>query len=267
MRRPFVAIAVLGLFVVVVPLAAHDTWLLPSSMRVPVGRPVTLALTSGMAFPADDFAIAAKRVTRANVRLAGATTNLATPVPSTLSLRYRWTPSTVGVAAIALELAPKTLLLAPEKIEEYFTDINASKSLRAAWDSIPRPKQWRESYSKHASSFVRVGEPAGDSSWHVPLGMGFELVPEDNPTELRVGQMVRVRAVRGGAPVANLEVGFQFENETHVSFATTDANGRAAMKLSKAGRWLINSTSLRRTQKPNLEWESDFATMTVAVGR
>jgi len=267
MRRPFGAIAVVGLFVVVVPLAAHDTWLLPSSMRVPVGRQVTLSLTSGMAFPVDDFAIAAKRVTRANVRLAGATTNLATPAPSTLSLRYRWTPSATGIAAIALELAPKSLVLAPEKIEEYFLDINASKSLRAAWDSIPSPKQWRESYSKHASSFVRVGEPVGDSSWHAPLGMGFELLPEDNPTELRAGQTVHVRALRRGTPVANLEVGFQVENETNVSFATTDANGRASMKLSKDGRWLIHSTNLRRTRKPNLEWESDFATMTVAVRR
>ncbi|MEO7363000.1 MAG: hypothetical protein ABI120_21885 [Gemmatimonadaceae bacterium] len=35
MRRPFLAIALVGLFVVGVPLAAHDTWLLPSSMRVP----------------------------------------------------------------------------------------------------------------------------------------------------------------------------------------------------------------------------------------
>ncbi|MEO7362999.1 MAG: DUF4198 domain-containing protein [Gemmatimonadaceae bacterium] len=132
---------------------------------------------------------------------------------------------------------------------------------------MPRPKQWRESYSKHGSSFVRVGASARDSSWQAPLGMGFELVPKDNPTELRAGQTVQVRVLRGGVPVANLEVGFQFENETHVSFATTDKNGRASMKLSKEGRWLINSTNLRRTRKPNLEWESDFATMTVAVGR
>lgn len=248
-------------------LSAHDTWLLPDSLRTTVNHKVIFSLTSGDAFPVDDFAIDPKRVTRADVRLANKTTRLTTPVSGKFSLNYGWTPTNSGIAVIAIELAPKTLTLTPDKIEEYFTDINASKSLRATWDSVPKPKQWRESYTKHAATFILVGERSTDSSWHQPLGMGFEIIPDVNPTTLKAGDILRVRAVRAGKPVANLEVGFQFQNDKQVSFATTSAAGSAQMKLSKAGRWLVNATSLRRATKANLEWESDFATMTVGVGK
>lgn len=244
---------------------AHDTWLLPRSLRVPVGRAVTLSLTSGMAFPADDFAIKASRVARATVRLAGQVTPLATPVPASRSLHYEWTPRANGVGGLAVELAPNTLTLSPDKIEEYFADINASSELRAKWDSVPAPRHWRESYTKHAASFVRVGSPGADSSWREPLGMGLEIVPEVNPTALHAHQMFRVRVLRGGRPDPGVEVGLQREGDAHVAFTRTDEGGRATMRIPGSARWLVNVTDLRRSTRAGLEWESDFATLTIAV--
>lgn len=260
-----VAAMAIAMLVAATVAVAHDTWLLPQSLRVPVGRPVLLSLTSGMAFPADDFAIKPARVTRATVRLAGERTNLARPRSTTLSLRYEWTPRTSGIAGLAVELAPKTLTLARDKIEEYFTEINASRELRATWDSMPLPRRWRESYTKHTASFVRVGNPRSDSSWREPLGMGFEIVPEVDPTELHVGQTFPVRVERGGRPVARLPVGLQNEGDAHVSFSTTDASGRARMELTHGGRWLLSVTDLRRSHAHGIEWVSDFATLTIAV--
>ena len=95
--------------------------------------------------------------------------------------------------------------------------------------------------------------------------MGFEIVPELDPTTLLAGDAFSVRVIRSGAPVANLQVRLQHEGDAHVSFASTDAAGRARMTLSKPGRWLVNATDLRRSHKAGLEWESDFATLTIAT--
>lgn len=263
--RLFAAFAIAAFAVFARDLSAHDTWLLPASMRVPVGKPVMLSLTSGMAFPVDDFVIDAKRITRANVRLAGVTSDLVNPTPASKSLHFEWTPATSGVAVFAVELAPKVLTLAPDKIEEYFADINAQKELRAEWERIPKPRAWRESYTKHASSFVQVGEAANATSWRQPTGMGFEIVPETNPVTVTAGQLFKVRVMRNGKGVAGLQVGRQREGETAVEFTTTDAGGHASMKLARAGRWLVNVTDLRRANRPDLEWQSDFATLTIGV--
>lgn len=132
--------------------AAHDTWLLPATMHVPVGREVTLDLTSGMLFPNDDFPIAANRVKRSVVRLGATSRALSVPEAAPRSLRYRWTPPVEGVASIGIELAPKTLMLEPDKIEEYFQEIDASRELRGAWAALGGKRPWVESYSKHAKT-------------------------------------------------------------------------------------------------------------------
>lgn len=245
--------------------AAHDTWLLPATMHVPVGREVTLDLTSGMLFPNDDFPIAANRVKRSVVRLGATSRALSVPEAAPRSLRYRWTPPVEGVASIGIELAPKTLMLEPDKIEEYFQEIDASRELRGAWAALGGKRPWVESYSKHAKTFVRVGRPAADSSWRTPLGLGLEIIPLRDPTVLKVGDTLVVRVIRGSRPIPNFAVGAIREGTERAVFARTNAAGRASIVLRKAGRLLLNGTDLRRSNSPGLVWESDFTTLTIAV--
>jgi hypothetical protein len=245
--------------------AAHETWILPASMRVRVGEPVALSLTSGMAFPNDDFPIQPARVTRADARLGGRIERLPNPQPQKMSLRYLWTPRTAGVATIAIELAPKTLELDPKEISEYFDDIHASDEIIAQWDNMPEPKRWRESYVKHASSYIRVGAPARDASWAAPLGLGLEIVPAYDPTYLVAGANFPVRVLRRGVPLKGFNVGVQREGETAKNFVPTDNNGKAWILLPKAGRWILFGTDLRRVHEPGLEWRSDFVTTTIGV--
>jgi len=49
------------------------------------------------------------------------------------------------------------------------------------------------------------------------------------------------------------------------SLIRTDADGRAAFRFDRPGRWLIAGTWLRKTDKPDTEWESDFTTLTLQV--
>lgn len=247
--------------------AAHETWILPASMRIPVNKPVALDLTSGMAFPADDFAIDPKRVTKAHARLGGTIEEIQRRIVRPKSLRFVWTPRINGVGTIAVELAPKTLLLDPKLINEYYDEIHASTAIRAQWDSIPAPKQWRESYVKHATSFVRVGSPVRDTSWAIPLGLGLEIVPERNPTDLAAGETLRVRVLRRGIPLGGFQVGARREGapDSGDVFVTTDGTGRATIALPRQGRWLLFGTDLRRARERGLEWRSDFVTTTIGV--
>ena len=75
--RPALLSLAIGLAGVASPLRAHDTWLLPAQARVQPGASISLGMTSGMEFPKDDSAIAANRVGRSGVRLAGAERPLA----------------------------------------------------------------------------------------------------------------------------------------------------------------------------------------------
>jgi hypothetical protein len=265
-RQTRLIVLLVALFSVAGVSAAHETWLLPASMRIRAGETVALSLTSGMAFPADDFAIQAARVVRAEARLGKRIEQLKKPTTQPLSLRYLWTPRANGVATIGIELGPRTLTLEPNLIEEYFQEIHASDEVRAQWDSIPSPKQWRESYVKHASSFIRVGPPGNDKSWASPLGLGLEIIPESDPTALSAGDTLKVRVMRQGKEIAGFAVGARREGETTETFVNTDGDGRAAIAVPREGRWLLFGTDLRPARQRGLEWRSDFVTTTVGVG-
>jgi len=245
--------------------AAHETWLLPSSMRVATGQTVELHITSGMKFPANELPIDPTRVVRAEVRTSGYVERLSKPRATRRSFRYIWTPRQPGVATISVALKPRTLELEPKLIEEYLAEIRADSVVRAQWASIPAPRRWRESYTKNATSFVRVGKSGQDSNWKSPAGLDFEIVPESDPTALSAGDRLPIRVFLNGAPLTGFPVGARREGGTAAAFVTTDASGRASVPLPKQGRWLLFGTHLRRTNDPGLEWRSDFVTMTFAV--
>jgi len=245
--------------------AAHETWILPSSMRVSIGRPVALSLTSGMTFPSDQLAVAPDRVERSEVRLGNEIEPLPRPQAAPRALRYLWTPRAPGVATIAIELAPRSLELKSSQVKEYFDEIHASPAIVTQWDSVPAPRRWRESYTKHATSYVRVGSARPDSSWMSAMGLGLEIVPERNPTAITSGETLPVRVLLNGSPLARFSIGARHEGRSTTAFVTTDSSGRAAVRLPVKGRWLVFGTHLRRAHEPELEWRSDFVTMTIYV--
>jgi uncharacterized GH25 family protein len=259
---------------------AHDTWLLPSRASVPPGQEVAFDLTSGTAFPASGTAIAGERVSAARVRLAGREDALPAPAAAARALRFRAPLGRAGIATVWVDLAPRELQMAPAAVAGYLAEIGAPDSVRAAYEAPPEgARRWRERYAKHAKSVVRVASPQralppDDSSWRAPTGQALELVPDADPTALRAGDRLRVRLLAGGAAVPFHAVGVvgggtHGAHGAHGAQGTlvrTDAAGRATVPLPRAGRWLLRATLLRRAGDPALDWESDFATLTVAVG-
>jgi hypothetical protein len=109
-------------------LLAHDTFLLPLRFSAAPDHGVGLDLTSGMAFPQLEYPIKAPRVARAIVRCG----------------------REAGVAAVVVELKPKSLELNAKQIAEYVEEIGAQWALKNG------KKRWREEYVKHTKTYIRA---------------------------------------------------------------------------------------------------------------
>ena len=181
-------------------LGAHDTWLLANRGNVPVGGTITLDMSSGGRFPASETAILPARVAQAQWRLAGASLPLQTVGRQAGALRFRATLTAGGVATLWVSLHPKVLTLKPSLVQEYTAEIGAPPEILEGWQRAT-DKTWRERYSKHAKSFVRVGTSAAtDTSWSMRTGQPYELVPLQNPTALAADDTPGVLALRCGQP-------------------------------------------------------------------
>jgi uncharacterized GH25 family protein len=243
--------------------AAHDTWLQPRRATVLPGTIGQLDLSSGDKFAAFDAAIKPDRVGLARARLNGKILDIPPGVSEKKSLELRVPLSDPGVAALWVSLAPKSIELNRKQVQHYLDEIDAPALLTQAWyaGKGKAAKPWREIYSKHAKTFIRVGRPKADRSWSEPVGMPLEIVPEKDPTMLRAGDEFPVRVLKNGAPLADFSLGIVREGRTNRAFKKTDAAGRAVFKVARSGKWLLRGTELRSSNRPGTDWESDFTTL------
>jgi uncharacterized GH25 family protein len=265
--RAFAAIAAVVLLAFAArPARAHDTWLLPTRSHVEAGGPLTLAMTSGMAFPQSETAIDADRIARSGVRLGGKDSAFAGRQEGEQSLQLTTAdqPQT-GLATVWIVLKPRTLELTAEDVQHYLEEIGSPPAVVARWQAMPEPRRWRESYRKNVKTFVRVGEGIDDATWAQPVGAPLELVPENDPTSLRAGDKLTFLLLRNGQPAPGIAIGLVRAGETTATNQETDARGRTTFTLDRGGWYLARVTDLRPATGKDLDWESDFATLTFEV--
>jgi uncharacterized GH25 family protein len=244
----------------------HDTWLVADRTKATPNTIITLDLTSGMAFPALEAAPKRERVGNASCRLAGQTFEISDISAGAKSLQFKTKLSAEGIATLWIKLPPRTIELKPEQVKEYLDEVSAPELLRKQWNEMKEPRRWRESYTKHPKTFVRVGNPASDQSWNAPVGMFLEIIPEKDPTALRAGDDFPVQVLKDGKPLAGFALNAVSAGETKGETRLTDSSGRATFRMSRDGRWLLRGTNLRKSDRPNIDFQSDFATLTIEVG-
>lgn len=244
---------------------AHDTWILPASGSVRPGSALSFDITSGMAFPALDHAIAADRLAAASFRLRGKTSEILSLAVGAHALKLTATLGENGIAAVWAESRPRFIELTPKQVDEYLEEIGATDTVGREWKGRGTGAKWRENYTKYVKTFVRVGEQGQDSSWKEPVGMAFEIVPEQDPTALTSGGRFTVRLLKDKKPLPDFPVGLFAAKVRHGTIQKTDAQGRVSFQVDHTGWWLLRATHIERSAKPNLDWESHFTTLTVVV--
>ncbi len=248
------------------PAQAHDTWLLPAQSHVESGKPFSLAMTSGMAFPQNESPIAVDRIARGGARIGGKDSAFAGRQEDEHSLQLtadlgRW----AGLSTVWIVLKPRTLELTAEDVQHYLEEIGSPPAVVARWQAMPEPRRWRESYRKNVKTYVRVGDIIDDATWAQPVSAPLELMPESNPTSLRAGDELTLLLLRDGKPAPGVTIGLVRAGETAATNRETDARGRATFTLERGGWYLARVTDLRPATGKDLDWESDFATLTFEV--
>ncbi len=132
-----------------------------------------------------------------------------------------------------------------------------------------------EEYTRYAKALVQVG-PVGEGDGDAPLGLGFELVAENNPYAPGTGT-VTVTLLRLGEPVAGRQISvFRCAGEVTRTLVTTDARGQAAIPIAGGGVFLLNAVDIRpvgsgpvegdTVKKDAVVWASDWASLTFGPG-
>jgi hypothetical protein len=168
----------------------------------------------------------------------------------------------VGLYLIGYESNASEVELDAAKFEGYLRDEGLDAALRRHEARPDGLAMVREAFSRCAKALVRVGD-APSAGYDRALGFTLEIVPEADPYRLVPGGELPVRVLYDGAPLADTQVSARpADGSEHRIVARTDAEGRARLRLDRAGVWLVKSVHIIGDPPGrSVEWESFWASL------
>lgn len=257
------------LFFTVVAAQAHDLFLkLDSYFLQPNTRAIVRVLNG--TFQNSDGAVARDRL--ANLSLHGPGLNAA----SAESIIWRAAEKASvmeiqtgdpGTYLVGISTKPREIALKAADFNGYLEHDGIPDILAARRKSNELGKDVRERYSKHVRAVFQVGDKHSDD-YNKPLNYPVELIPQQNPYTLKVGDTIEVLCLLDGKPIVNQFViagSESSDRKVHELNSRSDAKGIARIKITRAGKWFIKFIHMTPISEPNLNYESKWASLTFEI--
>jgi uncharacterized GH25 family protein len=260
--------------------AAHDFWIQPSHWLPAAKELVSFDLRVGHPGESEPFGRHPHRIRRFTASRAGAAPG-APGAEVAIVGRDGRAPAgfarfeAEGLYRVAYESHPVWIELAPAKFASYLAEEGLEKVAQARVELGEAESPGLELYARCAVAVVPVGAGAAAATdYGAPLGLALELVPEGNPAALAVGEVLAVRLLAAGEPLAGALVVLDPLDGQDVPSqqARTDEDGRVRFTIAAAGGHLATAVDMQRApddvrtrSEQRADWTSQWASLAFAV--
>jgi uncharacterized GH25 family protein len=191
--------------------------------------------------------------------------------PKDLDHREQTDPSislpSEGTYVIGWSATPSYITIDAKHFEEYVRAEGYSNVL----DKKSPTVEGKEKYTRYLKTFLQVGNKT-TVNYPQPLGHKIEILPTQNPYALKAGGVLTVQVLFEGKPLASTRVmgtfdTFSKEHDVYAETSQTDSNGRAQIKITKPGIWMICANHMIPAQNdPKADWESFWSNCSFQIG-
>ena len=241
------------------PVSAHKTFLASERHMWEAGDTVEVGLTSALEFPNIESGPAQDRISFTSVIVANASVEDFVFREGDAALTLSFQAEESGFSVVAMSTHPRAGEISPENTAAYLDEIEASPTVRQAFEDLPGSPALNRSYSKHTKTFLcvdtcDVGAEAGEAA----LGQALEFVG--------VGGQDRAFAlIRDGQTVANQRVTIYSSDGAHTA-VMTDQDGVVHVGQEFTGVVLLSAIWVTTPDHPSGNYHSDQATLTTRLG-
>lgn len=172
-----------------------------------------------------------------------------------------------GTYLVGVSTKPKEIDLKAADFNDYLRHDGLPDVLEERKKNGELDKDVRERYSKHGRAVFQVGNKLSDD-YGRQLNYPVEIIAQQNPYALRVGQTITVLCTREGQPLTNQFVmaGWESsEGKLHTLETRTDSGGFARIRLAGAGKWYVKFIHMTPLSEPGLNYESKWASLTFEI--
>ncbi len=181
---------------------------------------------------------------------------------------YSYTSGSDGNHMFALERNWSYITLEPDKFDEYLREDGMEYIIEERAKLGESQKPGRERYSRFIKTLLQIGDKR-DNIYKKKTGLKLDITPLENPYSKKVGDMLSFQVTFDGKAIANRTI-FADNRDNNVlskQKLTTDAKGKAKIKLDHGGVWLVRLVFMQRckTDCGEADWESFWGAFSFGV--
>jgi hypothetical protein len=174
-----------------------------------------------------------------------------------------------GTHVIIYDSKPSLITLEPAPFEDYLREEGLETVIAERARLGEAAKPGRERYQRCNKTIV-TADGRGDATFGVATGQRLEIIPLDNPADVRPGGTLRCKLLFNGQPLAAAKVRAWHragDNLTTLD-GQTSAAGEVTFTLPAAGEWMLSTVNMVRVKDgKDADWESTWGNLTFAIRR
>ena len=246
-------------------LFAHEFWLMPSQFRVGINESFNLTFYVGEDFMGELWEKRSDRTLKLS-HFSGRKIEDLTPLAlkndsSDLVLKF----GNAGTHLVTMASKNSFIALDANKFNEYLKEdgINNIYQLRQAKGELDKPS--KERYRRCVKTLIQVGTKT-DKTFKRQTGMPLEIIPLQNPYILKMGDMMTVKVLFNGKPLADKMIvtwNKTATTKTRQQKLRTDAHGLMTFSLDQKGQWMVSTVHMIPLENdPEANYQSYWANLT-----
>ena len=178
-----------------------------------------------------------------------------------------------GTYVVGVSIKPRMIEMSAKDYNKYLKHDGVLDILEARRKSGELDQKVKEKYSKHVKALFQVGEKRTEDFGQV-FDYPIEIIPQQNPLALGIGDILTVKVVFNGKLVKNQLIyasyeGFHKHDEdgghAEAVHTRTNKNGSAHIKLGHKGRWYVRLIHMVPSKEKGVDYESNWATLTFEI--
>ncbi len=245
--------------------SSHEFWLAPNQFQVKPGQSVRLDLLVGEDFHGEIWGARKKRTETLHHYFGKQKEDLTAQALASDSLSIEFKCKKSGTHLLAMRSNNSFIELKAEEFNVYLKEdgIENILALREKKGELGKPS--REFYQRCAKAILQVGNKK-DDTYAINCGMPLEIMPLQNPYELKIGDKLPVKILFEGKPLADVVVRSWHkvdETKTNQGRFRTNTQGIAAIELNAKGIWMISLVRMVETSdKSQSDYQSYWGSLT-----
>jgi uncharacterized GH25 family protein len=252
-----------------VTVHAHDLFLKLDSYFLPPNSKASVRIFNGT-FQESEAGVSPERFQKISLiapKLAGPITEAITWRTEGKTTVMEIRTGSAGTYLVGVSTKPREIDLKAADFNDYLEHDGIPDTLSRRRQDNELSRDVRERYSKHVRAVFQIGQQLTDD-YKLPLNYPAEIIPQQNPYSLKVGNTVTVLCTVDGRPVGNQFVMAGWESndgKLHSLSTRSGPNGLATVKIEGAGKWFIKMIHMEPVSESGLNYESKWASLTFEI--